>query len=535
MRSYVDRMPPKRNSASAALASDAPTMNQVTIRNPEPREALVARKYRYKEFMSCQPFNFKGSEGAIGLICWFEHTESVFSRSNCTEDCTVKFATGTLTEEALSWCNSFAQPIGIEEAYKLTCVEFKKLLIKKGLPQSIEGNVTASKPPTLEEAINIAQRLMNQVIKHTPVQVSSDHKRKFDDRRTSNNNNYHNSRSNNYQNNRNNRNNDYRQQQNKRQETFRSYATTPAENSGYAGNRPLYRGFIRPSTSPWGAPVLFVKKKDRSFRVCIDYQDLNKLTIKNRYPLPRIVDLFDQLQGSSVYSKINLRSGYHQLRVRDEDILKTALRTRYSIRHEYAYHPKTDGQSERTIQTLKDTLRACVIDFGKGWERHLPLVEFFYNNSYHASIKAAPFEPLEFQVGDRVMLKVSPRKGVNRFRKQGKLNPRQLGAGGVVVEVVGVDGSSGELCYWREKEGKWFTEEGGKHCALHSVTKNDTKVQSGQPVMTREEDDGISVAMDPQTSISGFCISTELEGVCLGGTTFNAPRLVFYFIDLVTT
>ncbi|GJX41644.1 reverse transcriptase domain-containing protein [Tanacetum coccineum] len=88
-------------------------------------------------------------------------------------------------------------------------------------------------------------------------------------------------------------------------------------------------GFIRPSSSPWGASILFVKKKDGSFRMCIDYRELNKLTVKNRYPLPRIDDLFDQLQGSSVYSKIDLRSGYHQLRVRDEDIPKTAFRTRY--------------------------------------------------------------------------------------------------------------------------------------------------------------------------------------------------------------
>ncbi|GJT02447.1 putative reverse transcriptase domain-containing protein [Tanacetum coccineum] len=283
----------------------------------------------------------------------------------------------------------------------------------EGLPRSIEGNVTASKPQTLEEAINIAQRLMDQ---------------------------------------------------NKRQETFRFYAVIPTENNGYIGNCPLCkkctlhhtgpctvmcntcnkvgyltkncknkgpttgsnlllvsvtchacgekghyanqcrknpnnnaqgraymlrdrnahqdlnvvtdlpglppvrqvefqidlipgaapvarapyrlapsemqelsnqlqeladRGFIRPSTSPWGAPVLFVKKKDGSFRMCIDYRELNKLTVKNRYPLPRIDDLFDQLQGSSTYSKIDLRSGYHQLRVRDEDIPKTAFRTRY--------------------------------------------------------------------------------------------------------------------------------------------------------------------------------------------------------------
>ncbi|GJX62767.1 putative reverse transcriptase domain-containing protein [Tanacetum coccineum] len=162
--------------------------------------------------------------------------------------------------------------------------------------------------------------------------------------------------------------------------------------------------------------------------------------------------------------------------------LQNALGTQLDM--STAYHPETDGQSERTIQTLEDMLRACVIDFGKGWDKHLPLVEFSYNNSYHASIKAAPFEalygrkcrspvcwakvgdvqltgpeivhettekivqiqqrlqvsrdrqrsyanvrrkPLEFQVGDRVMLKVSPRKGIFRFGKRGKLNPRYIG------------------------------------------------------------------------------------------------------------
>ncbi|GKD99595.1 reverse transcriptase domain-containing protein, partial [Tanacetum coccineum] len=484
-----------------------------------------------------------------------------------------------------------------------------------------------------------------------------------------------------------------------------------------------YRGFIRPSTSPYGAPVLFVKKKDGSFRMCIDYRELNKLTIKNHYPLPRIDDLFDQLQdftkkyiwdedqesafqllkyklcealilalregndyfvvycdashqglgvvlmqrekviayasrqlkpneknytthdlelGAVVFAlkiwrhylygtkcimftdhkslqhildqkELNMRQcrwlelladydceiRYHpgkanvvedalsrkerikHLRVRSlvmtihpdlpSEILKSQTealkeeninvenlrgmdkafeicpdRTRYIknqswlplfgnlrdlIMHESyksmysihpvkaecqkpsgllvqqdipmwkywqslqsalgtqldmctAYHPKTDKQSERTIQTIEDMLRACVIDFGKGWEKHLPLVEFSYNNSYHDSIKEAPFEalygqecrspvcwakvgdvqlirpkiihettenivqirqrlqaerdrqrsyanirrkPLEFQVGDCVMLKVSPRKGIIRFGKRGKLNPQYIG------------------------------------------------------------------------------------------------------------
>jgi len=91
----------------------------------------------------------------------------------------------------------------------------------------------------------------------------------------------------------------------------------------------LDKGVIRPSVSPWGAPVLFVKKKDGSMRLCIDYRELNKLTIKNRYPLPRIDDLFDQLKGATYFSKIDLRSGYHQLKIKPEDIPKTAFRTRY--------------------------------------------------------------------------------------------------------------------------------------------------------------------------------------------------------------
>nr|GEZ76200.1 putative reverse transcriptase domain-containing protein [Tanacetum cinerariifolium] len=139
-----------------------------------------------------------------------------------------------------------------------------------GLPDIIHGSVVASKPKTMQEAIEIATELMDKKIR-----------------------------------------------------TFGLYVKSPKPPIQHRSNA------RRASSSPWGAPVLFVKKNDGSFWMCIDYRELNKLTVKNRYPLPRIDDLFDQLQGSSVYSKIDLRSGYHQLRFREEDIPKTAFRTRY--------------------------------------------------------------------------------------------------------------------------------------------------------------------------------------------------------------
>ncbi|GJT77092.1 reverse transcriptase domain-containing protein [Tanacetum coccineum] len=297
-------MPPKRTSTSetpaitldalrqliadftAALEAQAATMANADNpnRNTGPREPPVAKRGNYKEFINCQPFYFNGTEGAVNLIRWFERTESVFSRSKCAEEDRVTFATSTLTNDALSWWNAYAQPNRIEQANRITWIELKELLTNKyynrtkvkkmedefynlvvkgndlktyirrfqelavlcpnmipnaeklvevfinGLPRSIEGNVTASKPQTLEEAINIAQRLMDQIIKHDSVQEANDRKRKLEDKGNIINNNYQN----NYNNN--NRNNDYHRQQNRRQETFRTYTAT----NGYAGNLPLW-------------------------------------------------------------------------------------------------------------------------------------------------------------------------------------------------------------------------------------------------------------------------------------------------------
>nr|GEY24038.1 reverse transcriptase domain-containing protein [Tanacetum cinerariifolium] len=231
------------------------------------REIPIAKRKNYKEFISCQPFYFNENK--------------------------VAFASGTLTNDALSWWNAYVQPIGIEKTNRITWTELKRLLTNKyyprtkikkmenefynlsvkgndlktyvrrfqelvvlcpnmvpnneklmevfigGLPRSIEGNVTASKPQTLEEAINIAKRLMDQVTKHNSIQGTNDHTQKFEDKRNiSSNNNYHN----NYQNIRNNRTNDFRQQKNRRTDPFKSYAATPTENRGYIRNRQLSTG-----------------------------------------------------------------------------------------------------------------------------------------------------------------------------------------------------------------------------------------------------------------------------------------------------
>jgi hypothetical protein len=123
----------------------------------------------------------------------------------------------------------------------------------------------------------------------------------------------------------------------------------------------LDKGYIRPSVSPWGAPTLFVKKKDGTLHLCIDYKQLNKMTIKNKYPLPRIDDLFDQLRGATIFSKIDLRSGYHQVRIKDEDIHKTTFRTRYG-HYEFVVVPFGLTNAPTTFMCLMNSVLNKYLD-----------------------------------------------------------------------------------------------------------------------------------------------------------------------------
>ncbi|GJU11429.1 putative reverse transcriptase domain-containing protein [Tanacetum coccineum] len=461
------------------------------------RNVQTARPCFYTDFMKCQPLNFKGNEGVVGLTRWIEKMESVFNISGCAIENQVKFTTCTLLGTALTWWNDKYCPHGeikkleielwnlkvkgndvptyTERFQELTliCTKFVANESEKidkyinGLHDNIYGSVKSSRPKTLDETIELANDFMDQKLR-TYVERQVDNKRKADD--SSRNNHSH------------------QQQPFKRQNVAKVYNMGTGEKNSYGGSllkctkchfhhngqctqkchkcnkvghfardcrgsgntnvtitqkgnganpkgngcfecgapghfkkdcpklknkdggnrsaqgwvyavgnakkkemhqgtrtpmssrakeymakgcqiflaqisakkeedksegkqlkdidlipgsalvaRAPYqlapsemkelseqlqelfdKGFIRPCSSPWGAPVLFVKKKDGSFRMCIDYRELNKLTVKNRYPLSRIDDLFDQLQGSSIYSKIYLRSGYHQLRDKKE-------------------------------------------------------------------------------------------------------------------------------------------------------------------------------------------------------------------------
>nr|GEX18318.1 reverse transcriptase domain-containing protein [Tanacetum cinerariifolium] len=335
------------------------------------RKMTTPKECSYTDFLKCQPLSFQGTEGVVRLTRWKCLDMVKLSHEGCRTGCRLCNAMGSF--EKNDHIQVLAEGMFPEESAKV-----ERYI--GGLPDMIYGSVKASKPRSMQEAIEFATEMMDKKML-THVERQAKHKRKFDD--TS-------------------RNTQHQQQPPKRNNVTRAYTVRQGDKKPYGGTKPLcpkgitcyecgvlghyksdfpklkngnqgnragngkavarayavgtagtnpnsnvvmvefqidlvpgatlvarapYRlalskmkelssqlkelvdkGFIRPSSSPWGAPILFVKKKDGSFQMCIDYLELNKLTVKNHYPLPRIDDLFDQLQGSSVYSKIDLRS-----------------------------------------------------------------------------------------------------------------------------------------------------------------------------------------------------------------------------------
>nr|GEZ14203.1 retrovirus-related Pol polyprotein from transposon 17.6 [Tanacetum cinerariifolium] len=305
----------------------------------------VARECTYQDFMKCQPLNFKGTEDVVGLLRWCEKMETVFHISDCPENIRTD-ATYALSRRELMklitevYCprneiqkmeiklwnlsvknNDMATYTQRFQELTLMCTKLvleEEDRVKKftgGLPNNIQGNRTRGDlKPNIETTVG-SNHHSNDIILEVrmllePIRLEdwTSGKGLQDCPKVKNQN----------------RGNKSRVPDAK----GKAYVLGGGDvNPG--SNTITYKGFIRPSFLPWGAPALFVKKKDGSLRMCIDYCELNKPTVKNRYPLLRINDLFDQLQRSSVYSKIDLRSGYHQLIVRDEDIPKTTFRSRY--------------------------------------------------------------------------------------------------------------------------------------------------------------------------------------------------------------
>nr|GEU75726.1 retrovirus-related Pol polyprotein from transposon 17.6 [Tanacetum cinerariifolium] len=311
----------------------------------------VVRECTYQDFMKCQPLNFKGTEGVFGLTRWFEKMETVFHINNCPEKYQVRELMKLMAE--VYFPRNEVQNME-SELWNLTEEDQIKKYVG-GLPDNIQRNVMFAEPTRLQDAIRLANSLMDK--RH----YSSDCPKLKDQNhgnKSRNKNGVEEARGKAYVLGEGDDNPDLNVIKDV------SYAVELANERIFETNTMLRgctlvhgvapvarasyilalselqelstqlqelfdKGFIRLSSSPWGASVLFVKEKYGSFQMFINYRKLNKLTIKNRYPLLRIVDLFDQLQRSRVYSKINLRSGYHQLKVREEDIPKTAFRTRY--------------------------------------------------------------------------------------------------------------------------------------------------------------------------------------------------------------
>nr|GEZ32968.1 putative reverse transcriptase domain-containing protein [Tanacetum cinerariifolium] len=281
--------------------------------------------------------------------------------------------------------------------------------------ERVVAQARASKPKTMQDAIEIATKLMNKKIS-TLVECQTENKKRFS----------------------------------VNSETVELLTFTPQMGDSPEGMLVVVYWFVGTSTKILKVVVDEVFKWNNTTTSVVRLLPSDIRALSNFYtPLHQFIRRSELVvsvaertiqDAERIIQSVNRLHMYQTSGVRAlplERSLQNTLGTRLDM--STAYHPETDGQSERTIQTLEDMLRACAIDFGKGWVNHFPLVEFSYNNIYHATIKVAPFEALYGRKWDKVMLKVLPWKGFVRFGKRGKLNPRYVGPFKVLERIRDVD------------------------------------------------------------------------------------------------
>ncbi|GKC21722.1 hypothetical protein Tco_1023872 [Tanacetum coccineum] len=316
----------------------------------------VARECTFQDFLKCKPHNFSGTEGVVGLTRWFEKMETVFNISNCPSKYQVKYASCTLQDRV-----DFVGMVPDEEDRVERFIG--------GLPDNIQGNVIDVAKPADKRPKLLGGQMWPELIRLGTMKETSVTSKKADDK-----------------------------SEEKRLEDVpivREFPKVfpedlpglpPARQAEFQIDLSAPGAHLKaraPADYPQlGSTGFVVKKKDVLFRCASTYATEPSLLVKNRYPLPRIDDLFDQLQGSRVYSKIDLRSGYHQLRVREEDISKTTFRTRYG---HYEFQQKIEqsgiGVNPKTPIDIRQFLVGQVTtdDSSKAFSRNMLTRQEFYS------------------------------------------------------------------------------------------------------------------------------------------------------------
>nr|GEU80342.1 nucleotide-binding alpha-beta plait domain-containing protein [Tanacetum cinerariifolium] len=396
---------------------------------------LIAREYTYQDFMKCQPLNFKGTEGVFGLIRWFEKMETVFHISNYPEKYQVKYTTCTLLNSALTWWNSHKRTIRADAAFSMSWKELKKLMVEvfQELTMLCTKMVLEKKDRVEKFIGGLADNIQGNDCKATNSTTSTQRGKVVNQRVVTC---YECERQAHYK-------NDFLKMKDQihKNKTGNKNEISEARGKAYV----LGGGDANPDSNIVTGLGAVIMKKEK----VIAYASSQPKIHEKNYTIHDLeLGAMVEARNEENCRAEDLGGMIKNLEPRADGTLCTHLDMSTT------YHRQTDGQSERTIRTLEDMLRACVINFGKGWDRHLPLVEFSYNNIYHTSIKAALFEALT-QIKRQVLLVLL------RFSKS-----RLLGV------VFGVERGDREED-GGEKNGKLVTKKWYVPGIVHKVEKSE--------------------------------------------------------------